>query len=80
MGAAVDDVILLHTMAYYPAPAVLTIWSKHLNRAFETVECVGFGGNRDLESLVVFISALVTSSHWFSSDLNFAATSATGAA
>jgi hypothetical protein len=66
MGAAVDNVVLLDAVPDNPASAMRTGRSEFLYSALEAVERVGLPCHRDVEGLVVVVSAKVTSSHGLS--------------
>ena len=65
VGAAKNFAAVFHTVADDFAPAVITFGRNNVDRALEAVEDVRFPLERDLECLVIFISAMFAFSHKF---------------
>jgi opacity protein-like surface antigen len=63
MRTAVNDVTLLDSMPDDPDAAMRACRSEFLDRAFETIEGVGFISQIHLESLVIVVAALVAFGH-----------------
>src|SRR5688572_30047176 len=63
VGAAEDAPVGLDAVANHPATAVLARRGETVDRALEAVERVGRAGHRDVEGLVVFVSAHFTPGH-----------------
>ena len=63
MAATVDRPIHLYPVADDAAVAVGASWREHLNGALEAVEGVGLTIDRDVDALVVVVSAAFASLH-----------------
>jgi hypothetical protein len=65
IGATKDSAAVFNAVADNFASAMITFRRHLLNRALEAVEDVRFVSERDLECLVIFVSAMFTFSHKF---------------
>jgi hypothetical protein len=63
VGATIDGGTRLNSMSDNRALAMCASWRHRLNGTFEAVECLCFSGLRDLERLVVVITANITDGH-----------------
>jgi hypothetical protein len=52
-----------NAMAYDPASAMFTRWSKRMNRAFKAIKIVGNAIHHYLQVLIIFVSACFTLRH-----------------
>ncbi|WP_176754674.1 hypothetical protein [Nitrosospira sp. Nl5] len=65
MITAEHHAILLQAMANDSHPAMRADRRKHLDRAFEAIECIGFIGGDNLKRFVVVIPASIAFWHTF---------------
>jgi hypothetical protein len=65
MGATIKHSIRLHAMPDDPAPAMGAGGCERVNRAFETVEDMGFAAHAYFKCLVIPVAAYLTCGNFF---------------